>query len=194
MMSRRRLLPVSLLAVLGLVFAACGDDDDIATSSEDTQPDVDADVDDADAPDEGLDEDAFSGDLGECGFFVEFATAFDEIDPASLFATGEEIDFGSFFGPLADEFEDVAAAAPDEIRDAFRTVADGFSDVAEELEGVVIDLSDPESIDPETTAKLEALESGFGAEFDAASEEIDAWMEANCPDFADELDLESFGR
>lgn len=79
---------------------------------------------------------------------------------------------------LADEFEDVAGAAPDEIQDAFATLAEGMRTFADAFEG--IDLSDPASMDAEAMAKLEQLGTGPGAEFEAASEEITAWMEANC--------------
>ena len=90
-------------------------------------------------------------------------------------------------GPPPDE------ATRDEIRDAFSTLADGFSQVAAELEGVVLDFTDPEAMDPETMAKLESLDTAFGAEYEAAAAEVDAWMTENCADIADTFDLDAFG-
>ncbi len=197
-MSRLRLLPLSLLAVLALLFTACGDDDDTSTAAEDTTEETDDSTTETsepedDASDDGDTDSIGAAGLGECGFLAEFADSFDDLDPTALFATGEEVDFGSFFGPLAQQFQQVADAAPSDIQDAFRTVADGFTEVADQLEGVVIDLSDPENVDPEAMAKLESLDSTFTGDFETASAEIDAWVTENCGDLASEFDLDGFG-
>lgn len=191
-MGRTRLL--SLFVVLGLLLAACGDDDDTTAATEDTTSGEEAETEDtSDRDDAGEVEDALAEGLGECGFLAGFATAFEDFDPTAMYSGTEATDFGAIFTPLAEAAEDVADAAPSEIQDAFRTVAEGFGAVAEQLEGVVIDLSDPQSMDPEAMAKLESLETSFGEDFEAASMEIDAWISENCADLADEFDLDAFG-
>lgn len=192
-MGRTRLL--SLLVVLGLLVAACGDDDDTSTATDDTSEASEdtTETTEADDTDDGLDEDAMAESLGECGFLAGFATAFEDFDPTAMYSGEEATDFGQIFAPLAEAAADVAEAAPSEIQDAFRTVADGFAAVADELEGVVIDLTDPEAMDPEAMAKLESLETSFGEDFESASAEIDAWMSENCADIADGFDLGGFG-
>lgn len=195
-MGRTRLL--SLLVVLGLLVAACGDDDDTSTATDDTAEESEDSTDTTEAEDaadgdEGIDEDAMAESLGECGFLAGFATAFEDFDPTAMYSGEEATDFGQIFAPLAEAARDVADDAPSEIQDAFRTVADGFGAVAEELDGVVIDLTDPEAMDPEAMAKLESLETSFGEEFESASTEIDTWMRENCADIADGFDLGGFG-
>lgn len=192
------------LIAVALLLAACGDDDDTSTATDDTAVDVEeetedtteeeteAETDDEDS-DSDVDEDAIAAGMGECGFLTAFATAFEDFNPTAMYGGEEATDFGQIFAPLAQATQDVAEAAPDEIRDAFRTMADGFGAVAEELEGVVVNFADPQSMDPETMAKLESLDGAFGDEFEAASEEIDAWMTENCADLADGFDLGGFG-
>lgn len=192
----RRTRVLSLFVVLGLLVAACGDDDDANTATEDTTADEDAETEDTDQDDsdDGDEvEDALAEGLGECGFLTGFATAFEDFDPTAMYSGTEATDFGAIFAPLAQAAHDVADAAPSEIQGAFETVAEGFGAVAEQLEGVVIDLSDPESMDPEAMAKLESLDSSFGADFEAASTEIDAWISENCADLAESFDLDAFG-
>lgn len=167
---RFRLLSITLTVVGALLFAGCGDDDtDSATEA----------TDDA-AGSEDLGDD-FSVE-GECAFLGEFARGVDEaFDTEEALRGGEAVDFGAIFRPLAEEIDDVAAAAPDEIQGDFEIVADGFEQAATALEGVVIDMSDPESFDPEALAELETLEDTFGGEFEAAAERIDVWISENCP-------------
>lgn len=192
-MRRTRLL--SLFVVLGLLVAACGDDDDTSTATEDTTADETAEPEDTgdDGGDADEVEDALAEGLGECGFLAGFATAFEDFDPTAMYSGTEATDFGAIFAPLAEAANDVADAAPSEIQDAFETVAEGFGAVADQLEGVVIDLSDPQSIDPEAMAQLESLDTSFGEDFEAASAEIDAWINENCADLAGEFDLDAFG-
>lgn len=196
-------LVLALLAALSLLLAACGDDDDTAAEAETTEPDDGSDdTGSDDTQDTGSDDtetgdddpDLDGADLGECGFFVDFAAAFEDVDPTELFAPGGEADFGSFFGPIAEQFQNVADGAPDEIQDSFQVVADEFGAVAEQLDGVVLDLSDPQNVDPEALAALETMETSFDTpEFNAASDEIEAWMDANCSQFADAIELDTFG-
>jgi ABC-type enterochelin transport system substrate-binding protein len=186
------------LIAVALLLAACGDDDDTSTATDDTVADDEStetttEEETEDGGDSDLDEEAMAEGMGECGFLTGFATAFEDFDPTTMYGGEEATDFGQIFAPLAEATEDVAEAAPDEIRDAFRTMAEGFSAVAAELEGVVVDFSDPESMDPETMAKLESLGDAFGDEYEAAAEEIDVWVNENCADLADTFDLDGFG-
>jgi hypothetical protein len=162
------LLPVAFVAALSLLLSACGDDDD-------PSGDAAADAEDAaeDAVEDALDVE-FSGD---CGFLGEFAgTEFDEaFDPSAAFT---DPDAGDVYGALADQFREVADAAPSEIQDAFRTMADGWDEFAEAFAG--IDFTDPANLDPEAMEKLEDIGEGFGTEFEEAAEEVSTWMEENC--------------
>ena len=129
---------LAMLAAIALLFAACGDDDDTSTATDDTtEQATETETEESAGDDADSDDDvAFGGDLGECGFLAGFATAFEDYDPSTIYSGGEATDFGQIFAPLAEAAQDVADAAPEEIRDAFRTMADGFTVVAEELEGV----------------------------------------------------------
>ena len=199
-MHRSKLL--TPIIAIALLLAACGDDDDTSTATDDTAADVEEGAEDTteeatEEEDDGaaadLDEEAMAESMGECGFLTGFATAFEDFDPTTIYGGGEATDFGQIFAPLAEATKDVAESAPEEIRAAFATMAEGFSMVAEELEGVVVDFADPESMDPETMAKLESLGDAFGEEYEAASAEIEAWMTENCADLADTFDLGGFG-
>ncbi len=193
----RRTPLLGALIAIALLLTACGDDDtEAATDDTVAEPTEDETATETETESEDvgdIDEDAVAGDLGECGFLTGFATAFEDFDPTTMAGGGEATDFGELFGPLAEAAQEVADAAPDEIEDAFRTMADGFTAVAEELEGVVIDFADPESMDPEAMAKLESLGTAFEGEFEAASAEIETWVGENCGDLADRFDLDSFG-
>lgn len=179
-MYHRMLRLLALFAALGLVLSACGDDDDsTATDDGAAQEDGEASDDDGssdvgeeaeDAAEEAA-EDAIASEVGEeCAFLGKFAAtgfdgAFDDVDPFN--------DGGASFQTLAEQFDEVADAAPDEIKDAFSTLAEGISTLAEALEGV--DMSDPESFDP---AAFEAIDDETYVQ---AGEEVEAWLAENCP-------------
>lgn len=188
----RRTLVLAALTSIALLFSACGDDD-AGTATDDTVEDVTDAETETETDVEDASEDALAGDTGECGFLAGFATAFEDFDPSTMMGEGQATDFGQLFAPLAEAAQEVADAAPEEIRDAFRTMADGFTAVAEELDGVVVDLTDPESIDPEAMAKLEELGTAFQGDFESASAEIETWVGENCAELADQFDLDSFG-
>lgn len=191
------------IVAIALLLAACGGDDDSTTATDDTTEETSeateeetetTSEDDGTEPEETeVDEEALAESMGECGFLAAFATAFSEFDPTTMYSGEEATDFGQLFAPLAEATQEVAEAAPEEIRDAFGTLAEGFDRVAQELEGVVLDLTDPEAMDPETMAKLESLDTAFGEEYEAAAAEVDAWMTENCSDLAEEFDLGAFG-
>lgn len=164
-----------LLAALALLLAACGDDDSASNAEQQA-------------------EDAISDRLGgECGFLAEFAGVMDDFDPTSAMGSGGSIDFGEFYGELADEFHEVADAAPDDIQDSFQVMADAVTSAAEQLEGVELDTSDPQNMDPEALAALESLDESFGEEFSDATQEVDDWIQENCSGLADDFDLGDSG-
>lgn len=177
---------LALLLSLAVVFAACGDDDDSGDdSSEESSGDVSDDVlDDLEDDQEDLAEDVISDQLGgECGFLGEFAGAGigSAFDPTSLMNPTGSTDFGALFAPLAEELQEVAAAAPGDIRGDFELVAGAFAELAGEMEGIVIDFSDPSSMDPAALEQLEGLGEIFESdEINTATENIDAWIEENC--------------
>lgn len=152
-----------LVAATALLLGACGDDD---TSTEAGAPEDEAE----DAAEDVLEDELGSG----CGFLGKFAgTGFDQavgLDPTSALSDG-----GEAFTALAEEFREVADAAPDDIQDQFQTMADGMADMAEVFSE--IDLSDPSNIDP---TAFEQFEDGPGADFESAAEEVDAWIRDNC--------------
>lgn len=190
----RRTPILALLTVLALLVSACGDDD-ASTATDDTVADATDEVSEETTEDSAGEDDGevAAGETGECGFLAGFATAFEDFDPSAVYSGEEATDFGELFTPLAEAADDVAESAPEEIQEAFRTMAEGFGAVAEELDGVVLDLSDPEGMDPETMAKLESLETSFGADFEAASTEIEAWIGENCAEYAERFGLEGLG-
>ena len=79
----------------------------------------------------------------------------------------------------AKAYEEFADEVPEEIRDAFRTVAAAFSTYAEVLKD--IDFSSGEAPDPETMAKFaDAAKALDNTELTAATAEIEAWAKQNC--------------
>ncbi len=177
------ILTVAVAAVLSLAVTACGDDDTSTASSDTSTTATTASGSNSDA--EQAAEDAAGAAIGgDCAFLGKIAgTGFEQaFDPTALMGNGQgAVDFGAVYAPLADQLSQVADAAPDEIADSFHTLADGFKEVADQLDGVKIDFSDPQNMDPDAMAKLEAVGSTLDtAEFQAASDEIDAWISANC--------------
>jgi hypothetical protein len=79
----------------------------------------------------------------------------------------------------AKAYEDLADEVPEEIRDAFRTIAAAFGTYADVLGD--LDLKSGEAPDPETMQKLaEAAQKLDNTELTAASAEIEAWAKENC--------------
>ena len=94
---------------------------------------------------------------------------------------------------LADAFEQFAAllddaqrVAPDEIKDAVETSAEGITTFRELLEGVDYDLF---ALDESAFAELEAMSE----EMDSATERIDAYNQRECGIDGESLDGESLG-
>lgn len=186
-MTRLLRLPLLILLVMGLVVAACGDDDDSSSTDQSSDQSDDG---SGTAGDDSGDDGSAAAVGGDCGFLVDFAGAFEGIgDPTAELQSGQALDFGKLYSGVADATEQMADNAPSEIEDAFKVIADAFRTVADELDGVTLDFSDPQNIDPEALAAFDQLDSAFGDDFNAAAEEVDAWITANCSDLAGELDL-----
>jgi hypothetical protein len=76
-------------------------------------------------------------------------------------------------------YEDFVDQVPEEIRDAFRTIADAFSTYADALKDV--DITPGQVPDAETLAKLAEAAKGFdNTKLTAATAEIEAWVKKNC--------------
>jgi hypothetical protein len=79
----------------------------------------------------------------------------------------------------AKAYEEFANQVPEEIRDAFKTVAAAFATYADVLKDV--DLSSGATPDPDTLAKLaDAAKALDNTKLTAATTEIEAWAKKNC--------------
>ena len=191
---------LTMFAVLALMLAACGGNDDSADdeavgTTEAAQSDGDETEDDpqaepdpetpeveaAEDDDDSVNDIPSDVDLGECGFLVDFFGVWAE-DESMM--SSEDLFSGESYAKWADALEQTAADAPAEIRSHFETMADAFGQVAESFDDLVIDFSDPEAYnDPEAAQALEEMSGIFeDPRFAEASDAIDGWMEANCPD------------
>ena len=173
----KRWLAALLLAALALFVAGCGGDDGSDSASSDTavvetEATDDDDATETEASDDGTATDATEDD-GELGG-----------ECAELAGLGSKLQgaFGSGSGDIdsvSEVFDELAERVPEEIRDDYQVLADNFKEFAEALEGV--DLSSGATPDAETLAKLqEAATSMDQPEVQQASENIEAWVTANC--------------
>lgn len=179
-----RLRLLALVAAVAVFVAACGDDDNVA-SNDDSSSETDGESNETENRAEDAVSDQFADQLGEkCGFLAEFVgVGFEGAFDPSAAMTGETFNFSEAFAPIAKEFQEVAAAAPDEIQDAFQTMADGFDELVEQFEDVEVDFSDPQNIDPEALEAFDSIDTAFDSdELNEASEEIEAWIGDNCED------------
>ena len=169
----KRWLAALLLAALALVAAGCGGDDGSDSASSDTAiVETEASDDGEETVDDGTETDATEDDGvlgGEC---------------AELAGLGSKLQgaFGAGSGDIdsvSEVFDELAEHVPEEIRDDYQVLADNFKEFADALEGV--DLSSGETPDAETLAKLQAAASSMDEpEVQQASENIEAWVAANC--------------
>src|SRR5688572_16984 len=118
----RRITMLALVAVLALTGSACGGDDDSGSEDPDATDDGgDGGTTDDDGGDDGATDAAVAAGLldEDCRFLLSGAY----LNPLAALAPGAETDFeGS-----ASQFEAIADAAPDEIKDAMETVAEGYA-------------------------------------------------------------------
>jgi hypothetical protein len=164
----RRITMLALVVVLALVGAACGGDDDDSAADETKT------TDDSATSDDGGD-DGGSTDIGDfvdddCEFLLTGAFQ----NPLAS-AQGGDIDFSD----EASRLDEVADNAPDEIKDAMKTIADTWDEMADVLKDV--DLSDPSSLrDPEVQQKFQQLSEIATDDYQAATEQLSTWLQENC--------------
>jgi hypothetical protein len=171
----QRLGAVALAAVLGLGLVACGDDGDDDAATETTEDSGDETT--TTASDDDTDDTADLGDFtGECAAFSQaFANAGTAIGSAFSGDASEEIE------AVADYFDEVSSELPEEIRDDFSVFADAYAEFARALAESDIDFSNPESVDPEDMAELQALSQAFSSpEVQEASNNIQTYVAETC--------------
>jgi hypothetical protein len=171
-MSRRAV--VGLFVAVAVLMASCGDDSD--SSSPDTVAEA------AGAPDDGGSDDGSPSDVGE--FFTgDCAEALGAYNGA-LASAGAAFTPGGVATPedTAELLDGVAEAAPEEIADDFAVLAEAYGEFAQALADAGVDFNDPASLqDPEAIAALQSLGDIFNEqELNQASDNIQAWFDANC--------------
>lgn len=170
------------VAALGLVAAGCGgsssssegDSTAAIETSETTAADTTGGT-ETSSTDTSIDTTG-DGDvsLEGCTELAELSTKFSEALGAASGGTG-----APDLQATAKAYEEFADQVPEEIRDAFQTVAAAFGTYADVLEDV--DLSSGATPDPDTLAKLaEAAQELDNTELTAATTEIEAWAGKNC--------------
>jgi hypothetical protein len=198
-MFKIRTLFLVLLACIALIAVACGGDDDDAadddanTDAEEATNDDDGadDDDDADQDDGDADDsDDADGDAGgeDSAAAVDGEVFFDlcdgQFDQSALGGlTGLDMsnpDMEASMKATVAQFEEIANAAPDEIKADFQTVAEVFAQfdaVLSEFDYDFLALA----TDPSAQEKFSEVESSFDSdEAEEASDNIEAWMEENC--------------
>lgn len=160
---------MAMIGCVALLAAGCGDSDSSSTGATTTT----AGSSDDSGSSDGTTDAGAALDLvpGDCQFLL--AGAF--LNPLAGAVPGSELDLGD----SAQRLEAIADKAPDEIKDAMRTLSEGFAAYAQVMKD--IDLSDPSAYaDPEVQEKLEELESVFDDDFEAAGEVVSDYVDTNC--------------
>ena len=179
---RTMVIAVSVAALL-LVIAGCGGDsssaDDSTTAIEstagtDTTGGTDTSV-DTDT-DSSADTTGSAGDLSleACPELNDLSA---EVSKALSEATSRTDE--AQLDAIVDAYDKFADEAPEEIRDAFKTLAEAFGKYIDVLGD--IDLSPGETPDPDDVAKMaEAAKAFSDTKVTAATGEIEAWVKENC--------------
>jgi hypothetical protein len=175
------------IAVLAFVVAGCGGSSDsgsnaaadtaateTAASTDDMSTETtSADTTSADTGTSSTDTNSVTGLSGECTSLAEASRKFSEAS-AKVGQSG-----GNDLGATADAFEDLAAAAPDELKDDFRVLADVMKQYSEVLKDV--DLKAGEVPSADQVAKLARLGQSLGAQkVQRASAAIATWTTEHC--------------
>ena len=173
-----RMLMVLLIAVVALVAAGCGGDDnessadtgtavvtETAASADTTSTD---DTTATDASESSTDEIDLGKLKGECTQFAGISTKLAQ----SL--SGQNPDLES----ASKAFDEIADQVPDEIKADYKILAENFEKLAEALKGVDLTSGTPS---PEALAKLQELGASMdSAEVQQATQHIEAWVQENC--------------
>jgi hypothetical protein len=176
------LLVIASFALLVFAFAGCGGDDEsasgdtVATETTTTETeDTDTETTETETTEtettetettEATETDADS-DFASSENCQEFAKIGAQVSQA---LTGT-----SDVGQIKEAFDELAAAAPDDIKADFETLADYMTQVADALQGV--DLTSGQTPDPSALAKLQGIDATKAT---AASTNISKWVSENC--------------
>lgn len=169
-----RKVMVLLIAVLALVAAGCGGDNneasadtETAVATETTAPEDTTAATDTSA----TSTDSTSlGDLsGECAQFAGISQKLAQ----SLSGQNANLEDAS------KAFNEIADQVPDEIKDDYQVIAENFAKIADALKGV--DLQSGQTPSPEVLAKLQEVSASMdSAEVQQASQNIEAWVTKHC--------------
>jgi hypothetical protein len=168
-----RKLTVLLLAALALAVAGCGGDDssDASADTDTTVVEETTTEDTTEATTEDSTE-TTDDDLALGGKCAEFAGLGAKISQAMAGGNAGLEEASALFDELASE-------VPDEIKADFEVIAENFAQIAEVLRDV--DLAAGETPSAEDLAKLQELTTSINStEVQQASENIEAWAQANC--------------
>ncbi len=188
-MPKIRTMFVVLLACLALIAVACGGDDDDAedgttsTSVDAAADDDPADDDASDGEDEGDEpsEDDEAAPVDGDAFFDLCDGEFNQGALGGLAAINPtDPDLETSMKATVAQFNEIADAAPSEIKADFQVLADAFAKYDEVMESIDYNFLAAAS-DPEAAANLEELDTVFDSDaLEASSANIEAWMETNC--------------
>jgi hypothetical protein len=179
----RRLVTLLVVACFGMfVFAAagCGGDDDSSASADteltETTTTEESTEDETTEEETTETEDTDTTDTTETSASDDFATSENCEEFAQIGAQVSEAITGTAdVDEIKSAFDELAAAAPDEIKADFEVLAEYMGAVAEALGGV--DVGAGETPDPSALAKLSQLDA---TEATTASTNISKWVTENC--------------
>jgi len=172
-----RKLMVLLLAALALAAAGCGgDDSNEASGDTDTTVVEETTTTEDDSTETATEDDSTATATGDDdvlgGKCAEFAGLGARISQAMSGGNAGLEEASALFDELASE-------VPDEIKADFEVIAENFAQIAEVLKDV--DLAAGETPSAEDLAKLQELTTSINStEVQQASENIEAWAQANC--------------
>jgi hypothetical protein len=168
-----------LLVALALVVAGCGGGDDEAggdttatvTGTTDTTDESTTEETTTDATSEDTDDGVSGFPSGDC---LEAVTAFGVLAQAAAAASGVDAD------ESLQSFQEFADNAPDEIQDDLEVLTSAYAEYIQTLSE--LGLEQGEVPDADQIAELTRASEAFNtSEFQAASENWDAWLATNCP-------------
>ena len=175
---RTMVIAVSVVALL-LVGAGCGGGSEDSAGDSTTTiesaattdvTETSGDTDTSSSTDTGDDADT---SLAGCTELADLSVKFSQAMAAAVSGGGTDME------TTAKAYEEFADQVPEEIRDAFKTIAAAFASYADVLKDV--DLSAGATPDPDTMAKIaEAMKELDNTELTAATTEIQAWVQENC--------------
>jgi uncharacterized glyoxalase superfamily protein PhnB len=172
----RRLITILVAALVGgfvLAGAGCGGGGSSSTSSETTTPSTETteatttEATTTEATTTTASTETTGNDFASAKNCQEFAQIGAKISSALTGSTNVQ--------DVQKAFDQLAAAAPAEIKDDFQTLSDFFGQVADALQGV--DLSSGQTPSADQIAKLQSLDSKAATQ---ASQNIAAWTTKNC--------------